>query len=125
MSSDEGASGSNDYGIVLEKQLIENSCLAAAEDLGIRIVAPFEISDGDDDVSFIAFFPDFGSRKGALVCHIDEWLALYKIAHRLGYFCSGLHPDSYRIYDRERFIETLIDWHWLGEPTLEPRWFTA
>jgi len=105
------------------ERLIQENCLVAAKDLGITIVSPFTLHDANGNAHlFIAHFPGFGSAKGTLICHADDWMVKEPIARQQGYYCSGLHPDSYSSYDRALWIETLDDWAWRGSEELRPTW---
>lgn len=104
-----------------EERLITAACLNASIDLGVRIVTPFRL----ESVPFIALYPDFGGPKGTAVCHFRDWQAKQAIASALGFFCSGLHPDSYSVYGRDRFVETFGDWGWQGTPEERPEWCRA
>jgi hypothetical protein len=109
-----------------EDRSIQDACLAAAADLGVRVVSPFTLSvNGDSPVDFIALFPDFGGPKGTVVCQFRDWMAKNAIASACGYYCSGLHPDSYMRYDRDEFGNAFEEWGWHGNPSERPHWCTA
>jgi len=94
----------------------------AAADLGIRVVAPVELSVDGKTERFEAHILDFGGPKGTVVTGRDgEWGDLRK---RHGYYYSNLFP-SYRTYARQHFIDTLNDWGWFGEKGKEPAWYTG
>jgi hypothetical protein len=106
-----------------EEQMIREACLAAAVELGVRVVAPFNLqADEHSPVEFIALFPDFGSPNGTAVCHFRDWPRKNPVAASNGFYCSGLHPDSYLKYKREQFIDAFIDWGWQGRITERPAW---
>src|SRR5262245_4785768 len=89
-----------------DDELIRNACMTAADDLGVRIVSPFRLIEVQDvPVDFIALFPDFGSQRGTAVCLSREWTTKNVVAGKFGFYCSGLHPNSYSQYDREHFID--------------------
>src|SRR5580692_7982885 len=101
--------------MALTDRLLQETCNAAAKDLGVDVVAPYTLVDAAGVANdFIALFRCFGSEKGVLICHADDWVMKNGIASHHGYGCSGLHPDSYSQYDRELWIETLGDWGWCG-----------
>lgn len=103
--------------------LIQQSCQAAAEALGVGITAPFVLVDADGvEYDFIALFKQVGSEKGTLVCQADDWLHKNQVAVRNGYYCSGLHPDSYCKFDRTLWLETFRDWGWHGPKWERPPW---
>src|SRR4051812_30013924 len=95
--------------------LLQETCHAAALALGVKIRFPFVIADanGNEHV-FVALFEQLGTEKGTVVCDAQDWLTKNQIAMREGYYCSGLHPDSYGNYDRRLWIETFRDWDWCG-----------
>jgi hypothetical protein len=73
-------------------------------------------------ISLIALFKQVGSEKGTLVCQADDWLHKNQVAVSNGYYCSGLHPDSYGKFDRARWLETFRDWGWHGPKWERPPW---
>src|SRR5215472_7670733 len=94
----------------------------AGEDLGIWVVAPFELVTEDGEIERIeALIPDFGSPKGTLVANES---VCGDSRQRLGYYSSNLFP-SYRKYVRSYFIDTLNDWGWFGKPREAPPWYTG
>jgi hypothetical protein len=106
-----------------DEQLIRDACEIAAAQLGVRIVTPFTLpGEGGRPVEFIALFPDFGSPKGTTVCHFRDWPAKNAAAIAQGYYCSGLHPDSYARYDREQFVDAFREWGWQGSTSGAPEW---
>ena len=106
-----------------DEQLLRDSCLAACAELGVRIITPFKLEGIDgSSVEFVALFPDFGSAKGTVVCHFRDWPAKQAVANRHGFFCSGLHPDSYNKYNREHFVDAFEEWGWQGNSSERPNW---
>jgi hypothetical protein len=106
-----------------EELLIRDACLAAAADLEVRIVTPFSLAgDNGSLVEFIALFPDFGSPNGVAVCHFQDWPTKNALAVQCGYYCSGLHPDSYARYSREQFVDAFAEWGWRGAVSQQPAW---
>jgi hypothetical protein len=112
--------------MIPEERLIHDDCQAAAADLSVRIVAPFTLAvEGASPVDFIALFPDFGGPKGTVVCRFRDWMTKNTIASRCGYYCSGLHPDSYTRYDRDEFVGAFEEWGWHGDLSERPQWCRA
>jgi hypothetical protein len=104
-------------------RLLQETCDTAAKDLGVDAVWPYTLVDASGVAhDFIALFRCFGSEKGVLICHADDWLTKNGIAASHGYYCSGLHPDSYGRYDRGLWIETFDDWGWRGQRNDRPEW---
>jgi hypothetical protein len=122
--------------MTITDQLLRDTCNAAAKDLGVDVAAPYTLVDVAGNVhTFIAYFPEFGNEKGTLICRADEWTSLNRIASDHGYYCSGLHPDSYSRYycsglhpdsysryDRGLWIETFDEWGWQGPRENRPVW---
>jgi hypothetical protein len=99
--------------------------LDARDDLGIRVVHPFEFEtpSGRRATTVGVYLPDFGSPLGTLLlCRFDAD-ELDELADETEYFSSGLSPDHYEPYNRERFIETLSDWGWYGPNEKTPSWY--
>ncbi|HUC33236.1 MAG TPA: hypothetical protein VMS14_07515 [Ilumatobacteraceae bacterium] len=92
----------------------------AAMDLGVEVIAPGVI----DGFEFVAILPDFGSPGGAAVLTYDDSLRgpAANAAEARGYFVSIVNPQIYRVFQRERFIETLDDWGWFGTENA-PEWY--
>ena len=100
---------------------------AAANDLGIRVTAPFSLppSAEHEGAAFIALVHEYGSPAGTLVATVAEELApLERVSKPLGYFVSLLNPDSYGRYDRQLFMDTLNDWGYFG-PDVPPGWYSG
>jgi len=97
-------------------QKISDAWKRAADDLEIRVVAPFAIVSDGETWNFEALVLDFGSGQGAVVMsQVSE--------RRLDRWFSILYP-IYRQYERDHFIDTLNDWGWfgVGEP---PAWYAG
>ena len=74
-------------------------------------------------MAFLALFPEFGGPNGTAVCHFRNWPAKHAVAAAHGYYCSGLHPDSYARYDREQFVDAFSEWGWRGAASQRPEWY--
>jgi|SRR5579884_2301517 len=104
-------------------ELISQAWLEAAADLGIRVLAPFEMQGEDGStVLFEAHIPDFGGPKGTVAASVGNRVA--GIREQNGYFPSDL-GTPYRHYERQLFIDTLVDWGWSGESGKEPPWYVG
>lgn len=96
----------------------------AADDLGTRVIAPFEIStESGEKILYEAFVSDFGGPSGTVVGVLDDPFP-DPIREAQGYYTSNL-GISYRQYRREFFIDTLNDWKWFGDGKLKPDWYTG
>jgi len=105
------------------ERLLQQACNSAALALGVKIKTPFVVADADgNEHSFIALFEQVGTEKGTLVCEARDWMSKNQLAAKEGYYCSGLHADSYGKYDRNLWIETFRDWGWCGPKWLRPPW---
>jgi hypothetical protein len=100
----------------------------AAADLGIDIVAPFEIAldDGTREVFSVLVRP-FGRRLGILVdsslTSSDRFWKRSAIADAAGYSYSQLSPEVYSTYTRSIFVKTLVDWGWAEPKAAPPEWY--
>jgi hypothetical protein len=100
----------------------------AAEDLGIFVVAPYELVDKSGVVAAlaVAWIGSFGSPQGIVVADLQsDRDAVRSAARRHGQVCSFLNAKSYGRYDRELFRATLDDWGWYGDPAGSPEWYTG
>jgi hypothetical protein len=100
--------------------------IEASRDLGIRYIHPFTFvaKDGRSLTTTGGLLPDFGGPHGTLLrTRFDpEWMDDIEEDDR--YYSSGLNPEHYEPYCRERYIETLNDWGWFGAGA-PPSWFTG
>ena len=97
----------------------------AATDLGIRVVAPFELLTDSGTTAFPLFLPVFGRPAGMVCCVRGVPLGEPAAAEQVGHYCSILYPQAYSRYDRKRFIDTLNDWQYFGPPESRPAWYTG
>ena len=93
---------------------ISDAWLEAAEDLGIRVAAPFTVKS-DQPITYEAHVLDFGGPKGTVVGVLDDKLEDCRATQ--GFYRSNLSA-SYRRYEREHFMATLNDWGWYGPEEL-------
>ena len=95
----------------------------AANDLGIRLLAPFKlVIESGKAEWFDAYILDFGGPKATVAVGQDG--VPDDPGAALGYYASNLFP-KYRTYARQFFIDTLNDWGWFGEAGKEPSWYTG
>ena len=111
-----------------EELAIAAAWKVAGEELGIRVISPYELQTTDGGTySFIGLVEGFGSSKGTLLSLPHQWddLGFADVAEENGYYCSGLYPQSYIQFDRESFIDTLNDWGWFSVDESRPFWLVA
>jgi len=96
---------------------------AARDDLGIEIVAPYEVDLGNN-IKFRAevLVKNFGGEKGMLI--VTDYNAIEPYAEQLvslGYGWSVLEEPT-EPYNREIFIHMLSEWEWTGDEARKPHW---
>ena len=94
--------------------------LEAGEDLGVDVIAPYPFGDE----VFVALVEAFGSSRGTVV----DWRGSSNTTAGLaaaGYYLSVVSLQTYGVYARDRFRETLDDWGWYGDPEHQPQWYTG
>jgi hypothetical protein len=107
----------------MESKLAE-AWRAAAQDLGVRFVAPFELRRDDGTIlSCTGLLPDFGSDNGVVIIGDDDPDEGIDIARDRGYYVTMMSDGSYGVYDPEQFSSTLNDWGWYGPRDQCPSWF--
>lgn len=97
----------------------------AAADLGVRFVSPFGVKLRGRTYWSSGWLPDFGCPLGAIIAGRHTVDEIFDVCDALGYYASGLNPDYYETYNRERFMETLNDWGWFGSRSRAPTWFSG
>jgi len=97
----------------------------AADNLQIKIQSPFFLTSADNrTIQYGLLIENFGSKLGTLVLSTDD-MTEFITARQFGYHCSALNPDSYSIYDRANFIDTLNDWGYYGDTSNKPSWYSG
>jgi hypothetical protein len=96
----------------------------AAADLDIKIQSPFCLMDGAKKLYFEILVENFGGPNGTIVFSVDD-MSEIKTAENYGFYYSALNLTSYEIYDRQKFIDTLNDWGYFGDPSQKPGWYTG
>lgn len=77
--------------------LLVTAWLEAADDLGIRVQAPFLAADpSGDSIRFDAFAADLGWPNGTLVTLLDESSRQSQVAYDSGYNLVSLNIDPLR-----------------------------
>ena len=100
---------------------------AAAQALGIEVIAPFEFIRSGRRHTCVALLPHFGGSSGIVLkatgpplFETDEQFKLDATAS--GRAWSFINVDLYRRFDREAFVEALQDWGYTGPPDQRPSW---
>jgi hypothetical protein len=95
----------------------------AATDLGIEIIAPFEVEFPDGSkLRVAALVKNFGKRNGMLVDSDYEVLKphIARIVENGYGYSSGV--GGAEEYDAHLIIEILRDWGWSGAESDKPSW---
>jgi hypothetical protein len=101
----------------LDQKLID-SWLKVADDLGVRVVAPYRLSAPDGShIDCEAYVPDFGSPSGAVVFS-------RKTERRERARLRAL-TGIWRSINAIGSKECLDDWEWFGPVGMEPSWYRA
>jgi hypothetical protein len=98
----------------------------AGVDLAIQLEAPVVIpSANSESQTALAYLPDFGSSNGVIVDggHAPAFKGnriVKDYASERNCFYSIVNLELYKVYDREHFIEMLLDWGYFGQK--KPSW---
>ena len=95
----------------------------ARDDLGIEIIAPYEVDLGNNvKIRAEILVRNFGGRNGTLIFTNSDvfWPCRDQLCN-LGYGYSVLEEPK-ETYDREIFIEMLSEWEWDGDEAKKPIW---
>lgn len=100
----------------------------AANDLGIRVVAPYLLRlPSGEEVACEAFIPDFGSTRGAIVLSEETERRERRALGKGDDLWTSVHPvkGTPRKYDRAAFIDELTDFGWFGQAEEAPSWYPS
>ena len=103
---------------------------AAAADLGVRVVAPFDLPVEPAVFRYGALVAGFGTAKGVLLradvrpFHPDSCGAIWHEAVAAGYTAANVSPSLCR-FDRDEFTLFLNFFEWCGSPGERPPWHTG
>lgn len=99
----------------------------AAQELCFEIVSPFVLQNDLRAHNCIAWLPHFFSKKrGVLVVgHGTLDKTFISDSNRLDYSLSIINMQSYSVYDRQLFIDTLLDWGYFGPIEKKPSWYVS
>lgn len=94
--------------------------LSVVADLGVQVIAPYAVAINGTQVTFTAFFPQFGGPSGMVID--PNWSLIGPHAEALsasgfGYSCVRLDKIDY-----ESMRELLVDWTWNGAAGDKPPW---
>ena len=95
-----------------------------SSDLGIDVIAPFEITLLDGTLlKVVALVKNFGAKNGMLVASDYDAVKPYKqkiVDSGYGYATNvGRSPEQ---YNRASMIDVLKDWGWTGPEGRRPSW---
>ena len=107
-----------------ENEKIIQTWREASVDLKFDIEIPFLLQTDKGMIKYILLIKSFGSENGTLIITTDD-MGVFGVAQKFGFYCSALNPCCYNKYDRENFIETLVDWGYFGLPENKPDWYTG
>jgi hypothetical protein len=102
----------------------------ASAELGIRVIAPFDLPVRQAVFRYGALVAGFGTDKGILLrampeqFHPDQCGAIWDEAGKAGYFVSNLSPLLCH-FDKEEFTRFLNCFEWFGPPAEMPPWYTG
>jgi hypothetical protein len=109
---------------------LQTAWRVAAKDLGLDIVAPYELRGKKFSVKAEVLLKNFGSPKGMLI--VSDYGVIKPVRDELialGYgFATMTEPEQdWPFTDEERaaFIEMLDDWRWSGKPEDAPEWLPS
>ena len=109
----------------IEDRLVQ-TWLEAARDLGIRVVAPYELAlRTGETVLCEAFIPDFGSAAGAVQLSAKNERRVRRALRGSGVWVSATGRKARLAYDRGYYIDMLNDWGWFGPKGRQPDWYTG
>lgn len=96
----------------------------ASKDLGIEFIHPYIFKGIDgEEYEAVGLLPDFGNGKGVILTDRKTSDDVFFMANLMNDFhITLLIPRYYEVYDRERFIQTLSDWGWIGTESQKPDW---
>ncbi len=99
----------------------------AGLDLGVKVMAPFDIRSGSKVITYAAALPDFGGKNGMLVGvlfppehELDE--SAKHAADIAGKYVSFINAEAYEEYKKDVFKDALRDWGYFGAPKHKPKW---
>jgi hypothetical protein len=109
----------------LDQRLAEH-WRTAAQDLGIRVTAPVELTNlSGQPFACEVLVLDFGSPNGTLVLSPKTERRVRQNLRSLGReACVGGAGFGRAEYVRKHFVDELLDWGWSGKAGGEPSWYS-
>lgn len=110
---------------ILDMNRLQEFIVRAGNELGVRVVAPYEIKVGaDKSIKVEAWLPQLGMKHGMLI--VQSYDVISDVASELeeqGYGCSIYsEPLPTEEFDIESYIEMFCDWGWADEGEPRPAW---
>lgn len=107
---------------------LEDLWIQAASDLGLEIHVPYSVRlPSGVSVDARVHLQNFGGINGMLV--VSDYSSISMLFDEItsqGYGFSVLDdPLPSEVYDREVFIEMLVDWGWSGTSAERPSWMVV
>jgi hypothetical protein len=102
----------------------------ASVELGVRVIAPFELQVGDRVFRYAALVAGFGTSAGVLLrampdkFHPDQCGAIWSAAEEAGYTAANVSPRLCQ-FDRKEFERDLNMYGWFGPPAECPAWYVG
>lgn len=105
---------------------MQEHLLRAANELGIKVIIPFELNLGSGRrLLGEALFPELSNPKGIIISQsFDNFLSFCDELKQLGYGLSVYaEPSPNEEYDVEGYKEMFVEWGWSGDKAKKPDWF--
>lgn len=100
----------------------------AAVDLGIDVVAPYSLTRPEyTRLELPALVKRFGRPHGTVADVFSNTIGSGQLGESLlqdDYFYSLINPDVYVAYERDAFVEALVDWGWFDSQAAPRDWYS-
>ena len=108
-------------------QRLMKGWLAAAEDLNIRVIAPYVLqSSSGEPVPCEVFLPDFGSPSGGVIVSAKTERRIRGMLRSVKGHWVSIEPDrAGHEYDRRYVVALLEDFGWFGPASDRPAWWRS
>jgi hypothetical protein len=109
---------------------VTQSWLKASSQLGVKVVAPYSVTEGNESLKCLAFLRDFGGPHGMVVAALvppkfETNTRLLKAARKMAFYCTSINPLGWVEYDEYQFKELLEDCGYYGPGSQCPSWFNG